>query len=478
MPTDHAKLCRTVFRAGTCLALLGFVPIVGAADSRFDAFMGRVVGNQTTVGFGTGGTPLATSSAGLGTPATVGNMGLSQAGSGVSVDGKVKVPLGNTGKVAEVVAKTPVSRAAMLGGVARVLSGPAVGVALALAAPALTEWFTRGGVDYGRQQDEFPDRPFLLNSPDCGSGEVLAGKCVVYIGKWGSAPERVGTKAGVCASLAADGAQSVVGLYEDGCVLSRAGYYPLSNRPVPMGYQWMPASMDDIAPYMDPPSSSGGPQLTPLAVKQAVENGIDPFGGAAAKVELSGPDTVPGAKRTTSEQVKLQPGTTSEAASGTGSQTQPGTKTTTTTETHKLTYQGDKVSYTTVTTNITNITNNVTGDTTNITGPTTETDNDAPEQDDRSECEKSPDSLNCADLDEPDGEIPKATASVEYHDENPFGSGACPASKYTNVGGQSVKVWDWEQTCGYITGPVYWITVTLGAFAATMIVAGGTGARL
>lgn len=473
MPTEHAKLCRTVFRAGTCLALLGVVSIAGAADSRFDAFMGRVVGNQTTVGFGTGGTPLATSSAGLGTPATVGNMGLAQAGSGVSVDGKVKVPLGNTGKVAEVVAKAPVSRAAMLGGVARVLSGPAVGIALALAAPALTEWFTRGGVAYGRQQDEFPEKPFLLDRFREGWAYRVSDAF-----PWSP------TQAGACGDLYANDKRlngpnwSAVMLTGDGfCQYQGESHrYWLLKEKVNTG-DMLPASMDDIAPYMDPPSEPL-PQLPPLAVKQAIENGIDPFGGAAAKVELSGPDTVPGAKRTTSEQVKLQPGTTSEAASGSGSQTQPGTKTTTTTETHKLTYQGDKVSYTTVTTNITNITNNVTGDTTNITGPTTETDNDAPEQDDRSECEKSPDSLNCADLDEPDGEIPKATASVEYRDENPFGSGGCPASKYTNVGGQSVKVWDWEQTCSYITGPVYWVTLTLGAFAATMIVAGGTGARL
>lgn len=473
MRIDHAKLRRTVLCAGTCFVVLGVVQVARAADTRFDAFMGRVVGNQTTVGFGTGGTPLVTSSAGLGTPATVGNMGLSQAGSGVTVGGNVKVPLGNTGKAAGTVAAAAVSRGAFLRGLATVLSGPAGMLSIAATAPMVYQWLKSGGILF---TDDGVVRGAPGGLPSCtvgfttGSGgigctreEACANlKMPGYV--WAGRLHQGGSGTYYCAM--AGGTDGDIGGGVPGRYDMIAGPGPLPLNPDPN----YPPSMADIAPYMDRPEA---PALTPNVVAEAVTKlGVDPFGAQPAPVQVTGPSTVPGEKVQTSTQTRVIPGTTTEVGQGYSGETQPATRTRTSTQSHNVTYNDNRVSYTTTNNTTTNITNNVTG------GSSTTTETEQREEDGETECEKNPQSLNCADLDTPDDEIPKTTASVAYQDENPFGGGACPASKYTNVGGQSVKVWDWEQTCGYITGPVYWITVTLGAFAATMIVAGGTGARL
>lgn len=99
-----------------------------------------------------------------------------------------------------------------------------------------------------------------------------------------------------------------------------------------------------------------------------------------------------------------------------------------------------------------------------------------PDQKDPGLCEMYPDILACAkpELDTPEGEIPKAERSVELDDTDLFGGGACPADAYSTVHGQSMKVWDWQQSCNYITTWIKPVVLLLGAFAALMIVSGGT----
>ena len=82
-------------------------------------------------------------------------------------------------------------------------------------------------------------------------------------------------------------------------------------------------------------------------------------------------------------------------------------------------------------------------------------------------------SLTCADLDTPDGEIPKATASVTYQVEDTFGSGSCPADVYGTINGQSIKLYDYAQTCSYVSMYVRPMLLVLCALGALFIVMPG-----
>ncbi len=113
---------------------------------------------------------------------------------------------------------------------------------------------------------------------------------------------------------------------------------------------------------MDAPDA---PLLTPQVVEQGiVKAGIDPFGAAEPTVKVTGPATAPGEKTSTTEQVKLIPGTTTVAPPGT-SVTEPGTKVTTSDTSQKLSYKDNVMTATSVVNNTTNITNNVTNQTIN-----------------------------------------------------------------------------------------------------------------
>lgn len=90
-------------------------------------------------------------------------------------------------------------------------------------------------------------------------------------------------------------------------------------------------------------------------------------------------------------------------------------------------------------------------------------------------CEKHPDILACSkpQLDTPEGQIPKATREVTI-DFVDGGDGACPADAYSNVGGQSMLVWDWQATCTYTRNYVKPVILVGAMFMALMIVLGGT----
>lgn len=92
-------------------------------------------------------------------------------------------------------------------------------------------------------------------------------------------------------------------------------------------------------------------------------------------------------------------------------------------------------------------------------------------------CEKHPDILACAkpELDTPDEDIPKSKRDVTFTEENLFGGGACPADVYFQPSGglQQMKAWDWNQSCGYITGYVKPILILCCTFTAFMILVPG-----
>lgn len=91
-------------------------------------------------------------------------------------------------------------------------------------------------------------------------------------------------------------------------------------------------------------------------------------------------------------------------------------------------------------------------------------------------CDEYPDILACQkpELDTPDDEIPKTTKDVSYTPDNLFGGGSCPANKTMNIAGQQMTVWDWDASCGYIQTYMRPVILVLCAFAAFVIVSGGT----
>ena len=96
-------------------------------------------------------------------------------------------------------------------------------------------------------------------------------------------------------------------------------------------------------------------------------------------------------------------------------------------------------------------------------------------------CEKNPDILACMKVEKPDfdtpdgGELPKKTENVTMDDADLFGSGSCPADARMSIrGGQSIMVWDWSETCNAARNYVQPVFLVAGAFAALMIVLGGT----
>lgn len=235
-----------------------------------------------------------------------------------------------------------------------------------------------------------------------------------------------------------------------------------------------PATQQEIEDLIA--SNSGWPG----SAARALATSLNAPGGhvETEPLKVTGPATVPGEKTTTTETVKLNPGTNTIASPGT-SPTDTGTKTTTKQDNTKVTYNNNTVTTnSTVTNTTTTITNNVTNVTTTEGTKDEETENkDPPKEEQQSDCEKNPEALMCqeVDLDTPEGEIPKKNREVTLTEENLFGSGSCPADVYFNPSGvmQQLKVWDWNQACGHISTYVKPILILTCTFTAFMILVPG-----
>ena len=124
---------------------LGSALSAHAADSKFDSFMGTVVGNTTTVTFGGNGQPIATSSNHLGTPSanTVGNMGVATVNGDPHYVGRAQAPVAGTNKTVPVDVKVPINKrsiARALIAAAKYGAGGAGGIAVGYAAEALLDF--------------------------------------------------------------------------------------------------------------------------------------------------------------------------------------------------------------------------------------------------------------------------------------------------------------------------------------------------
>lgn len=137
-----------------------------------------------------------------------------------------------------------------------------------------------------------------------------------------------------------------------------------------------------------------------------------------------------------------------------------GTTTSTKVPTYNYTYGPSNVTYTTTTVTTQNVTNNA-GDT--ITNTTTQS--DAPEQDKRSECEKSPDTVGCTPLGEvPDEEVTKLTRDVAVSAETVSLPAQCPAP--FEAAGYSLS---FDAACDFSEG-VHPFVLAVAALMAGLIV--------
>lgn len=191
---------------------------------------------------------------------------------------------------------------------------------------------------------------------------------------------------------------------------------------------------------------SGWPTTSTIAtaLKQAIESGQE--------VKLDAP---PAASCPTSD--ISGPVTSTTNADGT---------VTTSAVTYQITCTGDTINWKTKTTTTTPKPDG-------STETTEETKEGEPPKEDS--CTTKPDSVGCAELDSPTGEIPKRSETITYTEESLFGSGSCPADVMATLGTlhQTVKVWDWQKTCQYAL-PLRAMIVALATFAAFLIVMPGS----
>lgn len=197
---------------------------------------------------------------------------------------------------------------------------------------------------------------------------------------------------------------------------------------------------------------------------EAVKNGANVFTDGTS-VSITGPSIVPLSTTQSTSPVNLVPGTNTPAPVGHTGPTDSGTKTETTTTQAKNTYSGNQQTVSTQTTTTTNITNNITNNTTtNITNQT-ETDL-PPEKESEDICEKNPDSLACAELDTPEGEIPRDTIEITFQpDDLGLGSGTCPADRQIGP-----HTFSYAATCSTLSTYVYPLVIALSMFGALLII--------
>lgn len=295
---------------------------------------------------------------------------------------------------------------------------------------------------------------------------------------------------------------------------------------------WLPASMDDIAPYMTDraasmaaiqamldhnaqfkftsPSVTGpatvtGPstvKTTPVPVPPPTSSisttSGNPLGlpnntptvtgsstGSSSQTVDGKPVSVPSKTTTTSTYNPTTNKTTSETVTSTDPHTVTNTSSSKSTQSYSTgpnPETGDtapKVTSSTVTSTVTNITNNTTNTTTTVTSTETNpekptSDTPKPDEEKQDFCKENPDVLACAEADTPEGEIPKVDKEITYTPQNPFGGGSCPSDKYYTLRtGQSLKVVDWATPCGYIADYVRPVLILLGAWAAMMLLIPG-----
>lgn len=313
-----------------------------------------------------GGASMPTTPVNLSGWQPAGNFGVNQQGTyGQTVGGKADIPLGGGAK-ATVTVSTPISKAALATSAGMVLKNaarigiPAVGAVMT--ASAIKDLFDLGKVYFDENGTQEKPVYTFKKSRECSTAGPNPGETHAYVNDsaitsvWGSWME---------------GNSCTVGFIHS---CTKYSFCPFTTPK-----RIVSQTIFDTKTYITPDEATALisshqaradalQQLINLDKEHKSKNGVNPFGYVAPTIALdtptiTGPATVPGPKSTETESVRLKPGTNVLSDPGTTTPTDPGTKVTTKEQTHRITYEGDKITQTTVTNTVTNITNN----TTNIT---------------------------------------------------------------------------------------------------------------
>ncbi len=439
-----------------------------AADkAAFQAFMGTVAGNNTSIAFGGGGKVLATTAASGAGWVSAGNFGVSAAATpalGMVLKGTAMVEAA-PGVVVPVVGASSITGANLFAGLkaaatigASLVGGP-WGVAF-LGAGAVLDWMTASGVradPANPTQLQRNDHTVCSVAPcwawtiNTGSG-AYAKSTVVY-----TLAGAIAAVSGVRVSASlyngpATGSQSgnvitiTNNIYNNDGSLYYAGDYSshIGTSVAPAPSSWLPASMDDIAPYMQ------AVQPSPAVVQQLLGTGASL---QTEPVTVTAPSTVAG------------PTTTTNNADGTKTVTQT---------TNNFSTAGNTITNVgpTTTTTVYNTDNSVKSTSTSTTTPGP---NDQPPQTD---CDKFPDDVACTKLGSPlpAERLPSSTQSVTLTPSIFTSSAACPADSVipVHVGPfSSTATISYAKMCEATSTYVYPLVMLIGAAIAAFVFIGG-----
>lgn len=479
----HAFHRRTVICLGLGLALLGHVQVNAqsvTAEAPFTNFMRNVTGaNSATVSFAGAGTPVLSKAptalggtagwsmaSNFGTKVTASG-GIDLATSGAVNVGKHSVPVTLTGTASKAATLAGMRTAFM--GIARAGAGP-LGMLFLL--PAFTDWMASAGVERNPDHSN-TDKPFLKTINDIQRFCRLTPSQSTGYANWlqsyrasdasGSATADAWTK--IIHNQCVYGANTST-YWASGVRISgptEREYIRVSKVEI-SGAVSLPASWDEVSGKWV--NANFGAATLPSfideteRIRKAHPNaGIDPFKVDLQFEKATGPATLPSLAPTTTTTTKVNPdGTTT-------------TTTTKTTRTPTVEYTGNEVKVTDKDVTSTEEKTCTSTGTCTTTKPKPDEETQKPSEEETDLCKLHPEILACQELDTPDDEIPKSTREITYSEDTMFsGGGACPADKTMTLHtGQTVTVWNWQQSCDWITAYVRPILLVVASYIAVMM---------
>lgn len=478
MEKTNALTYGTAIRiAVVALALGGLSLAASARDtgrSDFNAFMGMATGSsKSTVGFGTGGVPLAT--AGVPGAGAVGNMNFSHTPGGwPTANGTFQAPSPLTGKSVPLTGKQAFNKAGTAKALAKFAGrvGPlGVGMAIFDLMQELgysSEW--TGSQNVFKEPHAYTLRKLAANSCATSHGEVLGD-----IGSLATACQGYQMTMGLKDSFG-DAIEIVCVPQANGetvqCNRGQYGNVGIATTFVSLESE-RPISLQEIEERIAAETGWPSDSKVSAALAEAVNGGevVQPEGNlTVAFVDQST------AANTTSEQNLVR-------SDGTTVDTK--TQCDLVQVTHEIEWRcwstetvvtPPKTSTETVVTSNpdgTTSTSTVTRTTPGTTTTSTVTGEEADKEKDEA-CPAGSLRAGCAELDSPTAEIPRETKTITYTEETPFGSGSCPSDVMASIGtlNQSMKVWDWQKTCSMAL-PLRALIVALASFAAFLILMPG-----
>lgn len=322
------------------------------------------------------------------------------------------------------------------------VTGGAAALACAVAVPLVIDWIGKGGGRLNPQTGALERKdPTLCTVAPCyqfKAGPMTESEWVTGLGP--------ACQAWIVKAVATYGwnlAYRGIGTIDNGyCLYSENGQDRTTimqrRSTAPVSATWIPASMDDIAPYMGTPADG-------RVIGELLDKGADiPL----SVPTITGPTSITGPVTTTINNDGSRTVTSTTNNYTTGGNTVTSTSSVTTTTTY-------------------NTDNSVRNTTTTTTVPTAE----AEKQD---VCKDHPESLMCVELGTPEGTIPKSSKNITYSAESVWGGGSCPQDKQwmSQTMARSYTLIPWSTACGWAVS-MRAVVLLLAAWAAFWIVMPG-----